>query len=113
MYSNPPFYELMLAINKISRFVQCNKSNKVYVHCQDNKVRSAILLSCYIFKHQVEDISEAILLVNKALRVNLEDEGKKSTYKNLHILFKNFVNYHHNPQIINRHKLRLLKFIVN
>ena len=71
MYSNPPFYELILAINNIRSFVQCNKNNKVYVHCQDNRVRSAILLSCYVYKYLTEDISEAILLVNKALKVNL------------------------------------------
>ena len=74
MYSNLPFYELVLALNTIPNFLRCNKANKVYVHCQDNRIRSAVLLACYAYQNQVEgveDISDAILWVNKTLGVRL------------------------------------------
>lgn len=56
MYSNIPFYELMLALNKINNFILCNKNNKVYINCQDNKLRSGILLVCYIYKYKINNI---------------------------------------------------------
>ena len=34
-------------------------------------------------------------------------------YKNIHLLFKNFVNYRNNPHIINQKQLKLLKVIFN
>lgn len=116
MYSNLPFYELVLALHTIPNFLRCNKTNKVYIHCQDNKIRSAVLLACYAYHHKIngiEDISDAILWVNKTLNVSLEELEKKNMYKNVHLLFKNFVNYSNNPHIINKKQLRLLKIIFN
>jgi hypothetical protein len=85
------------------------------VHCQDSRIRSALFLACYIYRHRlagVQDISEAVLYVNSALKVRLEEpEGK--THKNMHLLLKNFVNYLHDFHSINKHELRLLKIIVS
>lgn len=115
MYSNLPFYELVLALNTIRRFIEGSKSNKVYVHCQDGRIRSGLLLACYIYRHRlcgVEDIGEAMLFINKALKVRLEQpEGKM--HKNLHLLLKHFVNYLNNFHSINPMQLQLLKIIIN
>jgi hypothetical protein len=114
MYSNLPFYQLVLAINTIHRFTQA-RDTRVYVHCQDGRIRSALLLACYIYRHRlvgVEDISEAILFVNRAMGVRLDQpEGK--LHKNMHLLLRNFVNYLHDFHSINKTQLKLLKIIVN
>lgn len=57
MYSNPPFYQLVLAINTIHRFTQA-RDTRVYVHCQDSRVRSALLLACYIYRHRLMDVED-------------------------------------------------------
>lgn len=73
MYSNLPFYELVLSLSTIHRFLQAAPNNRVYIHCQDSRVRSALLIACYLYKYRegVEDISEAVLLVNRLLKVQL------------------------------------------
>jgi hypothetical protein len=114
MYSNLPFYQLVLALNTIHRFTQ-RKDTRVYVHCQDSRIRSALLLACYVYRHRlvgVEDISEAILFVNHALGVRLDEPSGKA-HKNLHVLLRNFVNYLHDFHSINKHQLRLLKIIIS
>ena len=63
-----------MALDSMKSFIECKKTNKIYVHCQENRMRSAVFLVCFIYKHKllkVADISEAILIVNKALKVKL------------------------------------------
>lgn len=117
-FSNIPFYVLVHAIGKIQEFIVANGSHRVYVHCQDSRVRSAVFLSSYIFRtgvQKVEDISDAILYVNKKLDIQLQDnrQGESSSFKSNHRIFKNIVNYHNNPEFTNPWKLKLQKIIIN
>jgi hypothetical protein len=75
-YSNLPLYELIQTINKIYSFLAVSFSTKVYIHCQDSKMRSAVFLACYLFKTKSEkyqDISEAIIRVNQILGLSIEE----------------------------------------
>lgn len=74
-YSNLPLYELIIAINSIHYFTALSPSHRVYIHCQDNKIRSSVFLVCYIYKFKVlnlQEVSEAILYVNQKLNVKIE-----------------------------------------
>jgi hypothetical protein len=68
--------------------MELNPRHAVYVHCQDNKLRSSVFLACFIYKFNVlraSDISEGILFVNKKLGTSLEvehAESETSNYKN-------------------------------
>lgn len=74
-YTNSPFLQLLAAIDQIHLYLSKNKQAKVYLHCQESKIRSAVFMSCYILKHRCEGItciSDAILKVNKQLGVYLQ-----------------------------------------
>jgi protein-tyrosine phosphatase len=69
LYGSLPFFELIQAIREIESALkqQC----KVYVHCQEGRVRSAVFLASYLFMTEGKDISEAILQVNRCLDIDL------------------------------------------
>lgn len=72
-YSGPPFLALLAAIDRIAKFLKEKPKGKVYVHCQEGKVRSAVFLSCYLTRTGGAGcIGEAVGLVNRLLGVKLE-----------------------------------------
>ena len=95
-------------MKEVYDFILENKDNRVYIICQENKIRSAVFLSCYIYVYKmigIEDISEAILYVNRKLNLSLEEDKESSLYKNHHTLFKNIMHYTSNADFINKNKL--------
>ena len=115
-YSSLPLYDLLLAINSIGYFLSVSPHHRVYIHCQDNKLRSSVFLACFLHRHRSKDLTEAILEVNKKLSVEIEVERKDlstANYKSEHMFFKNYINYHNNPAVINTKQLELLKILVN
>jgi len=69
-----PLYELIIAINSIHYFLEISENHKIYLHCQDNKLRSSLFLACFIYKFKImkiSDVSEAILFVNQKLSTKL------------------------------------------
>ena len=77
-YPSSPFYELLSALDKIQEFLRTKPNAKMYIHCQQSKIRSAVFLSCYLLKHKCEGIScisEAIIKVNKHLGICLEQKN--------------------------------------
>jgi len=111
-YSNLPFFEIIDASNRIKTFINANPKNKVYVHCQDSKMRSAVFLATFLFltkSIEPHDISEAILFVNQKLNTQIEDHNgtQSKSYRNQHRLFKNLMNYDNNPTFINPQMLIL------
>ena len=80
-YSNLPLYELIIALNSIRYFMDLNPRHAVYVHCQDNKLRSCVFLACFVYKFNVlkaSDISEGILFINKKLGTTIEVDHSES-----------------------------------
>jgi len=47
-----------MALKSISNFKGINSNNKVYVHCQDNKIRSGIFLACYMYQYKINNIND-------------------------------------------------------
>ena len=112
-YCNLPFYELIQAIQDIQHALK-DGNQKVYIHCQEGKVRSAAFLASYLFVTSslgVQDISEAIHHINKKLGINLE--SKSINYKNQHTPYKNLVNYITDQNFSNKKKLELQRLAIN
>ena len=107
-YANLPFLQLLEAIEETSKFMAASTSNKIYLHCQEGKVRSAVFLASFLFitkTNSIQDISEAILFVNKKLGISLESSSLG--YRCQHTLFKNLVNYHADKNFINKNFLQI------
>lgn len=109
LYGSLPFCELIEAIAQVREAVA--QGCRVYVHCQEGRVRSAVFLASYLFVSGEGDISEAILQVNKRLGIDLE--SATAVYKNQHTLFKNLVNYHTDKNFINKHRLTLQRIAIS
>lgn len=107
LYSTLPLCELMETITKVQGAL--GKGERVYLHCQEGRVRSAVFLASYLFVGEGVDISEAILRVNKLLGIEMEGaEG----YRSQHALFKHLVNYNTDRNCINAHSLRLSRISI-
>lgn len=96
-------------MGQIRRFLE-TPSHKVYLHCQDSKLRSAVFLSAYLFLTRSTDITEAIELVNHKLGLQMEESS--AAYSNQHKLFRNLVNFRTDPACINPHQLFLEKVLI-
>lgn len=83
----------------------------MYLHCQEGRIRSAVFLSSYLYVSCGKDISEAILHVNKLLRIDVESNS--IAYKNQHTLFKNLVNYTTDKNFINKQQLELIRINIS
>lgn len=99
------------------------QSNKVYLHCQDNKLRSVVFLAGYLLAaEEKSDIGQALIYVNGKLKMEVEDQRgtdqndtiqTHSQYHSQHLFLKNLANYLNDRNFINRNQLKLNKILVN
>jgi hypothetical protein len=111
---------MIKSIEHIETFLSLDDNNRVYVHCQDNKRRSAVFLASYIFLAGLEtDIVASILKVNQLLKISIEDKPQNqgsvsgAIYKSQHLVLKNLMNYINNSSFINCHPWNLIKILIN
>lgn len=105
-----PLTTAITEINKIQAFLRSSDRNFVLVHCQENRSRSVLFLSAYLYlSGKVTDIATALATVNESLGIS----SNETVYSSQHAILRNIANYHKDSSFINREELKLVKLIIN
>lgn len=94
-----PLTTSITAVSEIQKHLQSSEHNYIIVHCQENKSRSVMFLTAYLYlTQQYTDVATALAWVNEKLGI----DSNETVYSSQHCVLRHLANYHRDSAFINK-----------